>query len=232
MTSEHGDQPDEIRRLIEAHRLLLNNVETTLLSRGWAAADLEVGDNESLEFFWPPTAPVGYGGLPEWIHPSAEKRPGMFRPRRTPWNEPTIIRRARDKWVLNYGTAIAQKPDASQEYDAAKLFADLERIEWWPMSIEEARELQAQRLFNTTYADAYDQFSLGPSMQTEPYTSRIVELHDRLWPKKHLLRGDPGARKWAGDLRARLRLVDAEAWTSAVRSARAGGEGWDTSGPE
>lgn len=54
MTS--GD--DEIHILNEGWRLLGSDVQAELVARGWAVANLDIGDDEPLEFFWPPTAPI------------------------------------------------------------------------------------------------------------------------------------------------------------------------------
>lgn len=220
---------DEIRMLTESWRLLGNDVPTNLLDRGWRVADLEVSDDQPLEWFWPPTAPVGYGGLPEWSDEIVQHRPAMYGRRPTPWTVPTRITRSETGWLVQYGTAMAQQPDLPVEHrDDASLLAELERVEWWPMPVEEARQISMERLWTTTQAAAYDQHVVGFLLKTEPYDGRANELRAQMGKPRPM--GDPDTWKWSGDLGARLSLVDAEAWTSAVRSARAGGEGWDTSG--
>ncbi|MGJ9426404.1 hypothetical protein ACHABX_11255 [Nesterenkonia halotolerans] len=83
---------DEIRFIKDSHRLLGNHVGSELLSRGWEVTDLDVDDEEDLEWFWPPTAPLNYRGHPEWVPPSVRVRPQMAgRPRSTPWTVPTRI---------------------------------------------------------------------------------------------------------------------------------------------
>ncbi len=230
---------DEIRIFREAQRLLGKHVPAELLARGWAVADLDVSDDAPLEFFWPPTAPAGYGGLPEWSTDAAQKRSGMYGSRPTPWIRPTRITRTDSGWQVDYGEGLAQAPDAMIAHaDDESLLDDLRRIEWWPMSVKEARQIQNQRILHTTYADAYDDHKRGYSIRTEPYESRLREVYDRIRSKTPNLMtdpvttADPDAWKWAGDLHARARIIDGEMWASAVRTARAGGEGWDTSGPK
>ncbi len=228
-----SDFDDEIRILKESIRLLGDDVQAPLLDRGWAPETLD----EPIEWFWPPTAPVGYGGLPEWSDLAMQKRPQMYGHRHTPWTKPTRITRTDRGWLLQYGEAMAQAPDEAVEYsDDAELLADLRRIEWWPMSIDEAEQLQAERLLHTTCADAHNLHSRAFFMLTEPYCTRRNEILEHLFSNTKVTVGDVmegknDAWKWTGDLQARLRLIDAEMYASAVRSARAGGEGWDTSGP-
>lgn len=228
----NDEVPDEMRFFHEGWRLVGNDVQAGLLARGWSVTDLDVADDEPLEFFWPPTAPVGYGGLAEWTAPEVLKRPQMFGPRQTPWMAPTRITRCPEGWRVRYGEAISQEPDPSTVHPTDKaLLGDLPRIEWWPMSVEEAKELQEQRVLHTTWADAYDQHSLGYLIRTEPYEGRLLELRERVYTDTPVIVTDD-AWKWAGDLKARTRIIDGEAWASAVRSARAGGHDWDTSGPK
>lgn len=196
MTPSPSDPEDEIRFLKDSFRLLRDNIETELLEHGWAVADLGVGDEEPLEWFWPPTAPVGYGGLPEWSDEAIQHRPHLYGPRHSPWTVPTRLTKTADRWRLEYGEAIAQEPDQAQEYaEDAALLDDLERIEWWPMRVEEAKRIQAERVMHTTHADAYDQHSLGFTLRTEPYDSRMNELRDRIWSEKPVRMGDPEAWK-------------------------------------
>lgn len=227
---------DEIRMLKDGWRLLGNDVQAELIARGWAVTDLDVADDEPLEFFWPPTAPVGYGGLPEWNNEAMAKRPQMYGPRPCPWLSPTRIARHGEGWKVVFGTAIAQEPDESIELDDEELHRQLERIEWWPMTIDEARQLQMERLMHTTRAAAHDDHSLGYMIRTEPYEGWMREIYERIASGQSItmgqvMAGDRKALRWKGDLRARASLIEAEAWASAVRSARAGGVGWDVSGP-
>lgn len=232
-----SDFDDEIRILKESIRLLGNDVPTRLLEHGWAPETLDVADDQPIEWFWPPTAPVGYGGLPEWSDAAMQKRPNMYGHRHTPWIKPTRITQTDSGWLLEYGEALAQTPDESIAYtDDAELLADLNRIEWWPMSIDDAEQLQAKRLLHTTRADAHNLHRMAFMMITEPYCTRRNETLERLYSDTKVTVGDVmngknDAWKWTGDLRARLRLIDAEMYASAVRSARAGGKDWDTSGP-
>lgn len=228
---------DEIRFILNAMRWIDADVASQLWTRGWAVADLTVGEGESLEWFWPPTAPVGYGGLPEWGDETMQRRPQLFGPRLTPWTRPTRITGTGTVWTLEYGEAIAQKPAAPRTYrDTATLIADLEWIECWPMQIEETREIRAARLLDVTTAIAHDAHYLAV-FPTEPYASRgnAIRAHQR---SEHA--GSQGAAgiepppvaRIHGDLRAQGMLLDAEAWASAVRTARAGGAGWGLNGPE
>lgn len=226
---------DEIRFTLGALRLLRDNVESRLLDRGWAITDLDIADDEALEWFWSPTAPVPHGT--ERRDEPALHRTRMHGPRHTPWKLPTRITRAGSRWRLEYGEANAQEPDAPREYaDGEELLADLERIECWPMTLEETREIRMKRLYAVTSAVAHDDHYLGLAL-TEPYASRIERLHEHLRFEAERARGSADAKPPAtlrprGDLRARLALVDAEAWASALRTARAGGEGWGIHGPE
>lgn len=219
------DPEKEIRFIKDSIRLLKDDVETTLLSRGWAVTDLDVADEEPLEWFWPPTAPVGYGGTREWgdTVPAdlRERRPGMYPPRQTPWTAPTRLTKEGEHWRLDYGAAIAQQPDESKRYSSeAELIADLERIEWWPMSVEEARRIRCERVFEVISAAAWDQHYQAV-FPTEPYLSRVESV------------GEPGGRfPEQGSRSAQRQLIDADAWVSAVRTARVGGENWGTGRPE
>ncbi|MBF4634663.1 hypothetical protein ITJ38_09645 [Agreia pratensis] len=227
---------DEFRFLKNALRFLGDDVDSALASRGWAVTDLAVADDQSLEWFWPPTAPVGYGGLPEWSDDIAKARPQMFGHRQTPWLAPTRIVKAAHVWRVDFGEAVAQKPDQSLEFASnAALLSDLERIEWWPMTIAEAREIQGQRLLATTIAAVHDDH-FRAVFATEPYAGRInaIRAHMRYEYERSLDRTKstpPNAPRLRGDLGAQMRLVDAESWASAVRTARAGGTGWDVDGP-
>ncbi|MGO4689465.1 hypothetical protein [Glaciibacter sp. 2TAF33] len=227
---------DEIRFILNARRWIDADVASRLWTRGWAVADLAVGEGEPFEWFWPPTAPVGYGGLPDWGDEAMQRRPQIFGPRQTPWIRPTRITKTGTAWTLEYGEAIAQKPAAPQAYaEDTALIADLERLEWWPMTIEEARKIQRSRLFEVTTAMAHDAHYLG-LFPTEPYVGRGKAIRARQLFEHQRARGvadagSPTART-PGDLNALARLLDAEAWASAVRTARAGGNGWGVSGPD
>ncbi|MFT4258134.1 hypothetical protein [Microbacterium sp.] len=213
---------DEIHILKEGWRLLGHHVQAELLARGWQVTNLDVADDAPLEFFWPPTAPVGYGDHTE----AAPRRPPeMSSSRPNPWTRPTTITHVGSGWLVEYGAAIAQAPDAPIEHtDDDALLADLPRIEWWPMSVDEAGRLEHERVLRTTYADAYDQHSLGYGIMTEPYLSRLREVCDRIYSNPAVMTDDPQPWRWAGDLRARARIIDGEMWASAVRTARAGGD--------
>ncbi|WP_218220419.1 hypothetical protein [Nesterenkonia sp. Act20] len=208
---------DEIRFIKESHRLLSTHVGSTLLSRGWVATDLD--DDEDLEWFWRPTAPLNYRGHPEWIPPAVRIRPQMHPgPRRTPWILPTRITAAGGSWKVSYGEAVAQKPKRPHRYrDEGSLLADLERIEWWPMTVKEARRIQAERVLSVATAWAYDNHHIGCEV-TEPYGSRMEEISAQ--------RQLPREQQRRGNLDAQYFLVDAQAWASAQRTTRAGGRKW------
>lgn len=228
---------DDFHFFDDARRLLGGDVQSELAFRGWAVTDLEVADSEPLEWFWPPTAPVGHGGLPDWGDEIRRRRPRMHGPRHSPWRSPTRITKTTNGWRVEYGEAIARQPDAGAEYaDDASLLADLGRIEWWPMRVEEAHQLRMERLFAVTTVIAQDAHSQGFDV-TEPFSSRIDAIRPHLMFERSRAVGladtaPPSTPRPRGDLAAQMNLIDAEAWASAVRSARAGGEGWGVSGPE
>lgn len=228
---------DEISFILNAMRWIDADVASRLWTRGWAVADLTVDEGMPLEWFWPPTAPVGYGGLPDWGDEIMQRRPQMFGPRQTPWTRPTRITGTGTAWTLEYGEATAQKPAAPRNYvENAALIADLERIECWPMTIEETREIQAARILEVTRANAQDAHYRGV-FPTEPYSSRtnVIRAHQLFEHLRAQGVADvepPSTARMPGDLNAQGLLVDAEAWASAVRTARAGGDGWGVNGPE
>ncbi|QYF73329.1 hypothetical protein [Cryobacterium sp. PAMC25264] len=194
-----------------------------------------VSDQEPLEWFWPPTAPILYGGVPAPIDEETRQRPHMLIPVQTPWKKPTRITRTGTTWTVRYGTAPAQKPARVRKYpDDAALMNDLERLECWPMTIEETRQIRAVRVIQVLNANAQDDFY--PAMfVTEPYASRMnaLQAHQTSEATRAPL---PAADTWRpprapGDLRSQLILLEAEAWASAVRTVRAGGTGWNMDGP-
>ncbi len=229
-----GSGDDEIRMIKEGWRLLGSDVQAELIARGWEVTDLHVSDDEPLEFFWPPRRHRSdTGGLPDRSGPSRMGPSGERRPRPTPWTQPTRITRTATGWRVEYGEAIAQAPDEPIEHtDDKALLGDLARIEWWPMTVAEAYDLEHQQVLHLTYAAAHNEHTQSFDIKTEPYLSRIQELYDRDCGKIIVTMADPDGWKWSGDLKARMRIVDAQMWASAVRTARAGGDGWDTSGPK
>ena len=228
---------DEIRFILNAMRWIDADVTSRLWTRGWVVADLAVGEGESLEWFWPPTAPVGYGGLPEGVDEILQRRPQMFGPRQTPWTRPTRITGSGTVWTLKYGEATAQTPAAPRHYaNTTALISDLERIECWPMTVEETHEIRAVRVFDVTTAIAHDDHYVAV-FPTEPYASRgnVIRAHQQFeHARSQGATGvePPAAARIRGDLRAQSMLVEADAWASAVRTARAGGDGWDATRPE
>ena len=226
--------PDEVRFLLNTLKWLRDEVELQLLERGWIPADVDVSDDEPLEWFWPPTAPVGYGGLPDWGDELMQRRPQLYGPRQTPWTHPTRITKAVRGWRLEYGEAVAQKPARRRDYnDNSTLIADLERIESWPLSVDETRRIQNERLVYMVGAFARDDHFVAMNV-TEPYASRINALRaHRSYEQARILgleSSKPPDARPRGDLTAHFLLIDSEAWASAVRTARAGGEGWGPSG--
>ena len=158
----NDDIADEIRLLKESFRLLKDDVPTGLLARGWAVYGLHVDDDEPLEYFWPPTAPAGYGERPELSGRSVEAARELYRAGGTPWTVPTRISRTDAGWLVQYGEALAQRPDEPLEHtDDAALLSDLERIEWWPLSVDEALRIQQERLFAVTSDAAHDATTRG-----------------------------------------------------------------------
>ena len=225
---------DEIQSMLNAWQELGNDVPSTLVARGWMCVNPEAGDGDTVEWVWPPTAPVGYAGQPEWKDPGVRVRPQMYSPRISPWTAPTrLLQHPDGEWQLEYGTALAQEPDQPHNYpDTADLLADLERIECWPMSLEEWRTEAMGRLWSTTVAAAENSHCLAVPI-TEPYGSRWDAIHERRLIRDGARVDDAGSSDLiVGNLSAQWRLVDAEAWASAVRTARVGGPGWGLNGPE
>ncbi|WP_226532675.1 hypothetical protein [Microbacterium paraoxydans] len=224
---------DEIQALLNGYRQLSSDVPSTLLSRGWTCVNVDAADDDALEWVWPPTAPIGYRGLREWVPPGARARPGMHVPRRTPWTAPTrFLQHPGAVWDLRYGEALAQQPDAPKRFTAdAELLDDLDRIESWPMSVEERRREERNRLWNTTVADAHNDHYLGMPI-TEPYGSWLDEIDARLEARDGRVDDAHSSELEFGDLHAQRRLVDAAAWASAHRTARLGGPGWSSDGPD
>ncbi|MGJ9373316.1 hypothetical protein [Nesterenkonia sp. CF4.4] len=94
-----------------------------------ATAGLDVDEEEGLEWYWPPPAPINYRGHPERVSPAARVRPLMTFPRPAPWIVPSRITGAGGSRRVDYGGALAQEPGLSgQSLDEASLLADLERI--------------------------------------------------------------------------------------------------------
>lgn len=218
-TDNTDETDDAIRFAMRAYDWLHGQVAHRLAERGWVVSDLRVPDGQPLEWFWPPTAPVGHGGLPDWGLDAMRRRAEMYGPRQTPWSRPTRLTGSADgaAWLLEYGEAAARRPDPPRQYtDERELLADLERIECWPMSVAETRQVRAARIVEVTTAMAHDDHYRA-EYPTEPYASRMDALRQ------------PGGR---GDPTARRILLDAESWASAVRTARAGGAGWGVGGRE
>lgn len=165
--------------------------------------------------FGPPTAPINYRGHSKWIPEIVRVRPQMEGPRSTPWTVPTRITGAGGSWRVDYSEALAQKAELSCQYlDEASLLTDLERIEWWPMTVQEARRLQEERVLSVATAWARNDHYLGTTT-TAPFGSRMDEIRR--------LRGLPRDQRPVGSLDARYLLVHAAAWAPAVRTAQAGG---------
>lgn len=228
---------DEIRMFKDAFRLLGTDVPTTLWSRGWVVADLGVDDAEPLEWFWPPTAPTGYGtqGGPASDSQHGEHRSAHRRAHESPWREPTRIVQDTTGWTVHYGAATAQDPDAAVHYaDASALLEELIRIEWWPMPLAEVEQVRQHRVLEITTATAHDEHYRAV-VTTEPYTSRLAAILQHRESEDERRRGGkepaPSTARRAGDLTAQAVLVEADAWASAVRTARAGGSEWGLGGP-
>lgn len=173
---------DEIRMLKDAMRLLDGGVEHTLLGRGWAVANRDAATDEDLEWFWPPMAPL-------------------------PWTSPTRITRDGTGWLVTFGEASAQRPGEPEHFSTDEaLLAELERIEWWPMSVAEARSLSNGRVLELVHAAAHD-LHVRACEVTEPYLTQLRT------PQPH------------GDESAQRMLIQGAAWASAERTRRAGDAG-------
>lgn len=234
------DIEEEIRRLKAEFAFEDKDVPTRLLSRGWIVTNIDVADDEPLEYFWPPTAPIGYGGLEERKDELLLRRYGIDpRSRPCPWLSPTTIMRKGSDWQVTYGRAIAQEPDPTKELDDATLLDRIVEIEWWPMSPQRARRLKAERILTVAECVAYDQFYMVSCMtETEPYMSRIDEIRKLIEQDQELKASRDGQPyvngRWIdpdGDLPMRISLIEAEAWASAIRNVEAGGNGWTLEGP-
>src|SRR5688572_25655388 len=110
-----ADSNDPICFTLGMLRFLGDDIASTLSERGWAVADPDV---VPLEWFWPPTAPVGYGGPPEWASETMRKRPHLFGPRHTPWTAPTRNRPGRP-------TATSGRPEPQERAGGLRLPGDL-----------------------------------------------------------------------------------------------------------
>lgn len=200
----------------DAARLLGDDVGGGLWERGWALADTGSDRDAPLQWRWPPTAPT--------VEPES------------PWSSPTRITQLAHGWQVDYGAAVAQSPARSEIHtDALTLLHDLERIESWPMPIAEARRLRALRIVELTQLRARGDDSHHVRL-TEPYTSRLERLHEHQrathqWGRRKGF--DPVATpRQHASLAAQATLTAAEAWVSALRTARAGGRGWSVAGRE
>jgi hypothetical protein len=128
-------------------------------------------------------------------------------------------------WVPRLGGKIDSIPG---QVNTITLLADIEGIECWPMSVEESLQIRMERVFQATCAAAHNEHYLGFTY-TEPYVTRYNLVMRQLRLEKaqggvHGAVAVPAPSRPRGDLNAQLLLIDAEAWASAVRTARAGGE--------
>lgn len=227
MTS--GD--DEIHILNEGWRLLGSDVQAELVARGWAVANLDIGDDEPLEFFWPPTAPIGYGRESDELPASPGRPPEMTAPPETPWILPTRIARIDSGWRVEYGEAIAQPSDDPVEYgDDKALLQDLPRIEWWPMSVEEARRARASARAAHDVRGRVRRPQPGlphPDRALRGPTARDLRTASRQDPDD-----DGGPRRMALVRRPARQVAHHRRPDVGLsrRTARAGGDGWSISG--
>lgn len=207
---------------------------TTTTTTTTAAATADPADPVWI-LVWPPTAPPGLADAVEPPDPVAERWPELRRPRETPWTSPTTLTSVGDGWRLEHGATDARPADPAVVYpDDAALTADLERIECWPMGVDEWHRHRLDRLFVAVSAQARDDHYPGHT-PTEPYASRLRELQRHLRaehprPEAASTRPAPSGPRPRGDLHARVLLVDADAWASAERTRQAGGAGWDVDG--
>jgi hypothetical protein len=233
------DADDEIRFIMNAHRWLASDTASRLWSRGWAVANPDADESEPLEWFWPPTAPVGYGAPS--VEASADAAPPRWPElawpeRQSPWLRPTRLTRRGTGWKLDYGEALAQRADDTVEFpDESAVPTDLERIECWPMSVEETRRLRDSQVMHVITAMAHDDHTMGFTW-TEPYVSRSSAIRAHQRHEAAVQRGESAAPpvhpRARGDLRAQHILLDGEAWASWVRTVRADGDAWDIQGPK
>lgn len=227
---------DELRMLKDALRLLADHVELRLLARGWQVTSLDVTDETPLEWYWPPTAPAEYGGRPQRVVVHSVHNQRLEVAQRSPWRTPTRLIRLGKLWYLRYGSAIALEPDASRVYtDERGLIMDLENIECWPMTREEARQLRNERIIEEVTAAARGHL-IREGIITEPYESRLQDIATQLHYEDAEPAGRhdvsrPTTRRRRGDLAAQAMVVRAEAWASHVRSERAGGPDWNPNKP-
>ncbi|MBM7795294.1 hypothetical protein [Pseudoglutamicibacter cumminsii] len=225
---------DDIELFMNAFSSVNQDIGGLLWKRGWLA-DTNVADDEELSWFWPPTAPVGFGGLPEWSGRLAKLPAGTLPPRRTPWTKPTTLRKVNGAWHLEFGQApqleARETTKYSNEYD---LLQDLKAIECWPLTVEENRDIRMHWLYQAMKAESrHDHYrTVRP---TEPYATRIEELQEHVdWENDALeaartgreLPAPPQRARPHGDVKAKLLMAEAESWASAVRTARVGGPGW------
>lgn len=221
---------DEIRIIMDAARLLGDDVASSLWARGWRVTDLEVDSEAPLQWYWPPTAPAGLGGHPELDEDGAHPAP------ETPWTIPTRITRQGNDWRVDYGAAAAQIAGRSELFsDGRALLDELLRIEFWPMAPEEAHRLRAGRIVEVTTAIARDDHYRACYL-TEPYASRLEAINGHRMAEYYRGRKRgverPSTPRQQGDLTAQMVLIEADAWVSAMRTARAGGRGWGVNGRE
>lgn len=69
---------------------------------------------------------------------------------------------------------------------------------------------------------------------TEPYASRLEAINEHRLAEHYRGRRrevkPPSTPRQQGDLTAQMILTEADAWVSAMRTARAGGRGWSVNG--
>lgn len=217
------------RTLVESHELLGDLIEGSLLDRGWRIKRLDAGSDEPLEWFWPPTAPHGYGGHD--LRDDRRRALPSSPPPTTPWRQPTRLKQTADGWTVCFGEADHAPAAPSEHYASPSALKDeLARIEWWPMDPQEAQQLQHNRILTVVHAWATNTFYQACTI-TEPYASRLRAIDSREKSAQRAREGDVGSSAppaenalpahWAGGIpMAQRLLVDAEAWVSAQRTAR------------
>ncbi|WP_040168224.1 hypothetical protein [Microbacterium gorillae] len=216
MSVEPGDEFNAYMAMLEWGR---ENVTATLIDRGWSALDPQLAAERPVTWVWPPTTVDGGipGGYTDFPGGRIFTRP----PR--PWTLPTRVSTRDDGWLVEFGRTATLPPAPARTFaDPAALLTALEEIEWWPLSVAEAREIQYDRIIASVHAAAYDQFMEGGEI-TEPYASRLTELRR---PDRH---GSPASPPWVsrfeGNVNAVRTLIEAEAWASDVRTGRAANGG-------
>lgn len=210
--------PDRPQIVLDAAGVLGDKVADTLWSRGWMLADASTDSRAPLQWLWPPTC-------------GAEDE-------ESPWIAPTRITQRDGSWRVDFGATDAVRPARSETYidaDPDALQSQLDRIEIWPMPLAEAQRLRKTRIVEVTRLKTWKRLSRNFHW-TEPYLGRLAKLQERQRREHQRTRRrafDPGDMPLRQAYMAALEThIEASAWLSALRTARAGGKGWSIKGRE